>query len=119
MTSFASQNSHLSAFLHSSLIAGPGSVFPNCCIAVLHADVTEDETWALQLEHSSSTIIDVESLRTGRSAEVGGRVKVLRRLLPPVDRIEAEVIDGNSYKLGLDEQYFALCIDGIPRFYKR
>ena len=119
ITAYASQTAQLPGFLHSALVAGPGSVVPNCCIAVLHGDITDDETWALQLEHSASTIVDVESLRTGWSAEVGGRVKVLRRRL-------SELIDGKSIEiesshpeLGLDEQYFALSIDGIPRFYKR
>jgi hypothetical protein len=111
----ASDASDWPAFLHSSVMAI--SSLYSCCVAVVHGDVEEDEKWALQLEHQASTVLEIESLRTGRSAEVGGKLRITRRkLLPLVETEEGQLPSG---ELGVDEQYFALAPDGTARFYKR
>jgi len=113
------QNSEASewpAFLHSSVMS-VGSLY-SCCVAVVHGDIVEDEKWSLQLEHRASTVLEIESLRTGRSAEVGGKLKIIRRKLPPV-AVEGKPEQVPAIDLGVDEQYFALAADGSARFYKR
>jgi hypothetical protein len=105
------------AFLHSSVMSA-GSLY-SCCVAVVHGDIAEDEKWSLQLEHRASTVLEIESLRTGRSAEVGGKLQITRRKLPPV------AVEGKpeqlpaSVELGVDKQYFGLAPDCSARFYKR
>ena len=120
LASFSTGDAPIEAFVQSSLVACLHSSSPySCCVAVLHGDVGDDEQWTLHLEHQTSTLIEVESLRTGRSAEIGGRVQVVRRKLPVV-------IDGNEIgihpsgdQLGVEEQYFALAPDGSVRFHGR
>ena len=90
----------------------------SCCVAVVHGDVAEDEKWCLQLEHRASTVLEIESLRTGRSAEVGGKLRITRRKLPAVAETAKEQ-SLPSLELGVDEHYFALAPDGSARFYKR
>lgn len=106
-------------FLHSSVM-NVGTLY-SCCVAVVHGDVAEDEKWCLQLEHRASTILEIESLRTGRSAEVGGKLRITRRKLPlvfPETELQKEQ-SLPSLELGVDEHYFALAPDGSARFYKR
>jgi hypothetical protein len=96
-----------------------GSLY-SCCVAVVHGDVEDDEKWSLQLEHQASIVLEIESLRTGRSAEVGGKLRITRRKLPPiaVEETQGERRSVTS-ELGVDEHYFALAPDGSARFYKR
>ena len=116
----------IAVFLHTAVIAGPGSNSSiggqsntnNCCVAVVHAhDVADKDKSMLALHHYASTVVDVESLKTGRSAEVGGRVRVTRRKLPFSSNSNS---DGSSdeIELGEDEMYFALGVDGGVRFHQ-
>ncbi|KAG7674678.1 hypothetical protein Ndes2437B_g01123 [Nannochloris sp. 'desiccata'] len=112
----ATEASEWPAFLHSSVM-GAGGLY-SCCVAVVHGDIAEDERWSLRLEHRASTVLEIESIRTGRSAEVGGKLRITRRKLPPIAGEESQE-QLPAVELGVDEQYFALAPDGSARFYKR
>ena len=119
LSSFASSNDELTAFLHYAVIKPP------CCVAVVHGDVVYDvDRWVLRLHHQAATVVHIESLKTGRSAQVGGRIHVDRRRQPvPVASVNITVNTnsnsqgGEDVLLGIEEKYFALGPDGSVRFF--
>lgn len=82
---------------------------------MVHGDVDGDAPWVARLEHAAATVAEVEALRTGASAEVGGRLHVVRRR-----RRDGESGSGErGTDLGEEELLFGVGGDGAVRFISR
>jgi hypothetical protein len=53
-----------------------------CLVIRRHDDINEDRDWGMRLEHLASTVVEVDCLQTGKSAEFEGKVTVRRRQMP-------------------------------------
>lgn len=98
------------AFLHTAVAAAPAAA----CVAVVHGDVGDDAPWVARLEHAAAAVAAVEALRTGASAEVGGRLRVLRRRR----RLGGGAGEGGP-DLGEAELLFGVGTDGGVRVMER
>ena len=112
------------AFLHGVASLAAGSLATTSVAALVHRDVRDDTEWLARLEHRFSTVVDVQSLETGQSAEVEGRVRVVRRSRPPRGGSGGATGPGaalkvsESCRLGVTEQFYTLAEGGV-RFVHR
>eukprot|EP00887_Chlorella_sp_A99_P003394 scaffold7.g3394.t1 len=78
-------------FLHSLRSLGARLQRPAfCLVALAHRDVDADRPWLDRLEQAAATVVDIEPLESGRSAEVTGRVAVRRREPAPAHALHAD-----------------------------
>lgn len=76
-----------------------------CGVIVVHDDIEDDQTWLTSLSHKATSIVTINRLKTGKSADIEAQVNIFRRKI---------LVSNNlSQKLGYADH--VLSTTGEPR----
>ena len=103
-------DSQWTAFCHYLVLMaqGVGRGAASALVALVHSDVDADERWLQEFDRSSDTIVAVQALESGHSADVSGELIVLRRT--------EQVLGGEGSGLGVSSGRRR---DSVSAFYFR